>query len=149
MKKPILLARPHPFIIDEMKPFLSAEGFEGRPLGSFDSLPDELSGVAGAVISMALASPIGVSAADVLKRVRQEKAGVPVLLVSLLSFDKAQNTVKHLLEDAGVSGQALGISSSSEQLHKLGTPSAYLYLGREDLSQASALCAQLIRRHFG
>jgi hypothetical protein len=62
MSKSILLARPHPFIVEEMRPLLEQSGYGVTKLERLADLPALAKNCSGAVISLALASPIPESA---------------------------------------------------------------------------------------
>ena len=79
MKKQILLARPHPFIVSDMKPFLEQNGFIPMQMIGIN----ELSGLAssslsGAIISLAVQSTIEESVEMVFKGIRRQFPGLPV-----------------------------------------------------------------------
>lgn len=80
MSHTILLARPHAFIVGEMKPFLEQGGFAVTALSTVANLPTAVAGTCGAVISLALTSSIPESA---------EAAGISARLVGV---DSAPDT---------------------------------------------------------
>lgn len=70
MSKNILLARPHPFIVAEMKPFLEENGYTLAKLEAIANMATLAPKAGGAVISMALSSSIPESAEEVFQRLR-------------------------------------------------------------------------------
>lgn len=89
MTKTVLLARPHPFIVAEMKPFLEHCGSAAAKLENMADLSMRSTSYAGAVISLAVSSSVGESAAEVFTRLRQDAPRVPVLFAAMLAFDKS------------------------------------------------------------
>lgn len=77
MTSPVLLARPHAFIVSDMKPFLEEAGFKVIKTESLPQLADLSRGCVGAVISLALSSPINASPEEVIKSLRQANPGLP------------------------------------------------------------------------
>jgi len=71
MSRNILLARPHPFIVAEMKPFLEQNGYSPRKVHTLADIPGSTSGAAGAIISLAVVSSIGESAETVFNCITQ------------------------------------------------------------------------------
>ncbi len=65
MSKAVLLARPHPIIIKEMKPFFELNGFSPRKMDSLTDLNANSVNVSGAIISLAVSSSIEESAEEV------------------------------------------------------------------------------------
>jgi len=80
MSKTILLARPHPFIVTEMKPFLEQSGFAARKLENLSELSAKAAGISGVIISLAVESSISQSAEEVFTALRKASSSVPVLL---------------------------------------------------------------------
>ena len=83
-EKRVLLARPHAFIVDEMKPFLLECGYTPVKVSSLDELQSALAQPANsAVISTALSSSIGADAATVFARLRQTAPSLPVMFAGM------------------------------------------------------------------
>lgn len=83
-EKRVLLARPHAFIVEEMKPFLLECGYMPVKVSSLDELQSALALPAnGAVISTALSSSIGADAATVFARLRQTAPSLPVMFAGM------------------------------------------------------------------
>lgn len=76
--KRVILARPHPFIVAEMAPFLTELGFAPVRLNSVQELTSLGPAGAGAVISLAVGSTIPESAGDIFSALRRHDARVPV-----------------------------------------------------------------------
>jgi len=96
MNKNVIIARPHPFIVESMKPFLEEAGFSVSKLGSIDELASQSQRSAGAIISLALSSPIPESAQEVFARLRGTSARTPVLFASMLPIEKIASTLEAL-----------------------------------------------------
>lgn len=150
MRKTILLARPHPFIVSEMKPLLEQAGFATRKLESLADLPTAIRGVSGVVVSLAISSPIGASAAEVLAEVRKLQPGVPVLFAAMLDLQEASSNLERLAKASGVVATVLGATAGSESHSGLGRSGTFVYLSKDDLSspERRPLATQIIERHF-
>ncbi|MBW8302008.1 MAG: helix-turn-helix transcriptional regulator [Hydrogenophaga sp.] len=107
MSRQVLLARPHPFIVNEMKPWLEQGGYSVQRPDHVDDLASHARACVGAVISLAVSSSMAASAADVLKIVRQANPSLPILFAALrpylLEKPGAMHTVESLAELAGMS----------------------------------------------
>lgn len=152
MAKTILLARPHPFIVEEMRPLLESSGFQVSKPGQVDELDKLARTAAGAVISLAVASPIAMTPEDVLRALRQVSPRMPVLFASLLSFDQVTTALGRLADKAGIAnatfhGLAQAATLDPVTLRKEQT---FLYLSRDDLADAAARdsVGALLKRFF-
>jgi maleate cis-trans isomerase len=101
MLKSILLARPHTFIVSEMKPFLEANGFSITKLESLGLLPGVVRGTSGAVISLAISSSIVESADIVFQQLRAASPKTPVLFASMLGFEQARPALEKIAKQVG------------------------------------------------
>lgn len=82
--KRVLLARPHAFIVDEMRPFLVESGYTPVKVATLDEFKSALSpGASGAVISTAVSSSIGADAATVFARLHEVVPQLPVMFAGL------------------------------------------------------------------
>lgn len=150
MSRQILLARPHPFIVAEMKPFLETHGYAAlKPEGS-QTLDGLARACAGAVISLAVTSSTGLEADEVLKRVRSSALKLPLVFAGLLSFEKYQQTLERLAQQTGFSGEGLAVAVETEASKMLGSPQGWLYVSKDDLLDPTRreLAARLLKRHF-
>lgn len=150
MSRNIVLARPHPFIVSEMKPFLEQNGYTPAPLAALADLPASTVGAAGAIISLAVVSPIGATAEAVYTELRKSAPRLPVLFASIIDFAAAKSTLERLAKNAGVTGTILGIDAASETNPALGKPDTFLFLNKDDLVSPDqrALAARILKRHF-
>lgn len=147
MTTTVLLARPHPFIVSDMKPLLAQAGFSvSRPETVADIAPLARQSTA-AVISLAVTSPLNASPEEVFRLVRQAR----LVFASLLPFERTVESIKHLAKAEGVNLQVVGINASAQEEALLGKPDACLYFSKEDLSspQHRERALKLIARHFG
>lgn len=146
MTKPILLARPHPFIVAEMKPFLEHGGYTAAKLENIVDLATQARSSAGVVISMAVSSSLGKSAAETFTQLRQEFPHVPVML----PFDESMAGLKRLAEHAGVQATILGVATENESATALGKPDTFLYISKDDLADPTrrAIASRMVQRHF-
>lgn len=150
MSRQILLARPHPFIVAEMKPFLEANGFAAiKPEGPH-SLDGLARGCAGAIISLAVTSSINLEVDEVIKQVRSAAPKLPLVFAGLLPFEKYQQTLERLAQQTGFAGEGLAVSAETESNKALGSPQGWLYVSKDDLTDPlrRELAARLLKRHF-
>lgn len=150
MSKNILLARPHPFIVAEMKPFLEENGYLIIKLDAMANLPVMASKVGGAIISLALSSSLPESAEAVLQQLRQTAPGVPVVFASILSFDQARPGMERLASQCGIKATFVGIDSEASASSHLGRAEAFLYFSKNDLATPTrrVVAARMLKRHF-
>jgi hypothetical protein len=150
MPKNVLLARPHSFIVSEMKPFLEQNGYVPKKLETIDDIPTSVAGTSGAIISLAVVSSVGESAETVFAELRKSARQLPVLFASMVNFATAKGALERLAKNLGVQASILDISPANETHPDLGKPDTYLYLSKDDLvsPERRALAASIIKRHF-
>lgn len=150
MAKTVLLARPHPFIVSEMKPFLEQNGYTPGKIDSLADISARVAGASGAIISLAVVSSVGESAETVFAEMRRHAPRLPVLFASIIDFAAAKSTLERLAKNAGVSATILDISPSSDMHAGLGKPDTYVFLSKDDLvsPEQRALAKRIIQRHF-
>lgn len=148
MAKTVLLARPHPFIVAEMKPFLEHSGYLAAKLESLADLAAQARSSAGVVISLAVSSSLGETAAEVFTRLRQAAPRAPVLFAAMLGFDKSQDSLER--KNAGIHATILGVATGNESAAALGKPDTFLYISKDDLADATrrAIASRMVQRHF-
>lgn len=151
VEKRVLLARPHAFIINQMRPFLLEAGYTPVGAQSLDHLAQELVGTfQGAIISTAVSSAVNADAAAVFRLVREKLPRLPIVFAGMadaatmkLSADRA---VKALVSTPTIaSPQDLGFATAADRT------STFLVLRKEDLmpggTQEAAMRA--LRTLFG
>ena len=150
-ERKVLLARPHAFIVADMKPLLAQAGFSPAPLSALE----EIAGGAwrsahGAVISIALSSSIPESAETVFATLRRHAPRIPVLFAGLTDFEMARRTVERIVQPVEPKATVLPIDAGSEHHSGLGRPDVVLYLQKDTLKTAAgtALAERMLRRHF-
>lgn len=151
MSATVLLARPHTFIVSEMKPFLEDAGFaivKSETVADLSALSPHC---VGAVISLALTSSINASPEEVIKHVRQARSALPLLFASLLPYAKVKDSLVRVGRQAGLNTSVMGLEDWEHHRSELGAPSALLYLSKDDLAQPTTRqqAVQAVRRHFG
>lgn len=150
MPKNVLLARPHSFIVSEMKPFLEQNGYVPKKLEAIGDIPTSVAGTSGAIISLAVVSSVGESAETVFAELRKSARQLPVLFASMVNFATAKGALERLAKNLGVQASILDISPTNETHPDLGKPDTYLYLSKDDLvsPERCTLAASIIKRHF-
>lgn len=150
MSKAVLLARPHPIIIKEMKPFLELNGFSPKKMDSLTDLRANSVNASGAIISLAVSSTIEDTAEDVFSAIRKQAPQLPVLFAAMLDFAVMKGALRHIAKINGIEATILGVDAASENHPDLGKPNTLLYLSMTDLTTPPkrALAAKIIQRHF-
>ncbi|MCO6179529.1 hypothetical protein [Ciceribacter sp. RN22] len=150
MSRQVLLARPHPFIVGEMKPWLEQGGYSVKRPDHVDDLASHARACAGAVISLAVSSSIAASAADVVKIVRQANPSLPILFAALRPYSQIRPEIERLLQGLGIAGAVLGADQGTGSLLPGGSK-MFLYVSKDDLSDAtrSSTARALLVKHFG
>lgn len=147
MAKKILLARPHSFIVSEMKPFLERNGYQPVKLESLDDIhPGKLGTINGAIISTAVVSSITAKPAEVLAALRKHYPALPVLFAGLTDFDSTLPTLQRIVQDTHAGATILPFNSSAENHPRLGERDVFLFLSKDDI--ASEASGNLLRHHF-
>lgn len=148
-EKRILLARPHAFIVNQMRPFLVDAGYVGVGARDLDHLRAELgSSLKGAIISTAVTSTVDADAAAVLRLVREMQPNLPVVFAGMADAatmrSTAERAVKGLVPSpvfAGPADYRAGMNRST----------SFLILRKDDLLNAVSieLATRALRSHFG
>lgn len=149
--KRVLLARPHPMIKEEMRAFLSHNGYE--PVATEDL--EEIArlgggGTAGIVISTTIISGTNASLADVLNSVRTSLPMAPILIATLLPEAILSRSLNPILTALKPSADLIRAETAALNNAKLGTNLGILALHRDDvrLPERVELSGMLVRRHF-
>jgi len=146
----VLLARPHAFIVNEMRPFLVDAGFAPVRIESVEQLAQELRMPAqGAVISTAVTSSLDADAATVFRQVRERSPNMPVVFAGMADFATMEATVKRAVKDLYPSPLIVGAAGARLSRHT-DRASTFLVLRKEDLQQGAfhEAAVSAIRAHF-
>ena len=151
--KRVLLARPHAFIVDEMKPFLLECGYTPVKVASLDELASVLaqpaqSAMNGAVISTAVSSSIGADAATVFARIRAVAPSLPVMFAGMADVATIRTTACRAV--GSVVGDAAFHEAGAWPL-RFDRRREFLVLRKEDLTSGAARqsAARALRSLFG
>ena len=150
-EKPVLLARPHAFIVNEMRPFLEGAGYTPQRLESLDQLAAALARpLRGAIISTAVTSSVNADAATVFQRVRAAAPRLPIVFAGMADWETMRTTAERAVK-AIVPSPSIQSPQSYRPAGSLDRDSTFLVLRKDDLIDAvlreSALRA--LRAHFG
>lgn len=150
MTKTVLLARPHPFIVAEMKPFLEHGGYESAKLDDLADLGTQTRNCVGAVISLAVSSSVGKSAEEVFTRLHQEFPRVPVLFASMVELDTIKGSLERIARNAGLQATIIGVTAGNENAAALGKPGTFVYISKADLADPTrrTIASRIVKRHF-
>ncbi|MHB0954362.1 MAG: hypothetical protein ACYC10_20905 [Allorhizobium sp.] len=149
MSKQVLLARPHPFIVSEMKPWLEQGGFSVQRPDHVDDLARHARTCVGAVISLAVSSSMAASAADVLKIVQQANPSLPILFAALRQYSQIRPEIERLLQSLGIAGAVLGMDQGAGSPFLRGGRT-FFYVSKDDLSDATrnSQARAFLMKHF-
>ena len=149
LEKRILLARPHAFIVSEMRPFLTDAGYSPVRVESLDQLALELRRpLHGAIISTAVSSSVNADAATVFNLIRERSPTLPVVFAGMADLETmkvvSERAVKAVVASPVVAGPATYRAAGDRA-------SSFLILRKEDLLAGASRDAALraLRAHFG
>ncbi len=147
----VLLARPHPFNVAEMKPMLVSAGFLPSPLSEMRDITDGAwRGAKGAVISVAVSSAMAESAEAVFNALRACAPGLPIVFAGLNEIGVARGTIQRLAKSLVPDATVIGVEKGSELDRGLGKAHVFLYIQKDVLKTAEgvALTTRILQRHF-
>jgi hypothetical protein len=151
MKNAILLARPHPFIVSEMKPFLEQSGFTPLPVKDIRQLAGlALTSFSGAIISLAVQSTINESAEMVFEAIRKQSPYLPVAFAGMLDAAMASKAIKRMLAESVEKCHVIAAEKANARSIELGQASTFIYIRNTDLStpDTAKIAAMMLKRHF-
>jgi hypothetical protein len=147
MAKKVLLARPHAFIVAEMRPFLERTGYQPGKLESLDEMDQgKLGSFSGAIISTAVVSSIPAKPAEVFTALRQHYPSLPVIFAGLTEFGSTLATIQRIVHGLHPGAAILPFNAGTENHPHLGERDVFLFLIKEDISGSAA--ESILRRHF-
>ena len=151
MPKKVILARPHPFIVKEMKEFLITKGYE--PVG-IENLKDldtiEAADVAGAIVSTSVVSNVAESPHDVIVSLREHVPGVPVAFASLVEFKMIKESLLHALAGVVDNPKVEGMDDKAYNDSSLGSKSTFVVIHKDDFTDDKKrfIADKVIGKHF-
>jgi hypothetical protein len=150
MSNTVVLARPHPFIATEMRPLLEGLGYQTKKPDHLADLDNMVGGAKGAVVSLALSSPIGESAEAVVRRLGAVSDKLPLIFTSMLPFEQAKQNLGRLAQAIQLSVTLLGVDDAMANASKLGKRETFVYLSKEDITDPTRrrVTEKLISQHF-
>ena len=133
-----------------MRPFLEQNGFAARKLASLPELRSNVAGLSGAIISLAVESPVKETVETVFTELRKAAPKVPVLFAAMLTLDAMKGALRRLARSKEIEATILGIDVTNDGHADLGKPDTFLYLCNADFSTPAkrALAAKIIQQHF-
>lgn len=147
MKK-VLIARPHAFVNDEIKAVIENAGFHPLTVGSSIELREiDLSLVSGAVVSLAVNSPVEDSIEDVIEYLRGNQPHLPIAFAALMSFDMACRLLSSMgLKNSGL----LAVSEQTRRSSELSQATTYIVMQKNELLNGDNmdLLKYILSKHF-
>lgn len=146
----VLLARPHPMIVTEMRSFLDENGYEPLPLSNLAERPETQGRpIAAGVISTSLTSQVREPVEEVALRLREWYPDLPLVIATIAERQMIARAVARKLCDAVGTVAVLDVLEVSPADARLGSPEHVLLLHRSDLSgERSAEVGGVLRRHL-
>lgn len=153
----VLLLRPDPFFVEQMKKALTRSGFAPYVMEYVTELNQfDVDKVRGVVISAAEDKTMSLlggnknSPSDVLLKVREKLPETPVVFSSLHGVKELVMSIGKALKGLDEKNTLLPLTPSSMEDPRIGTASGYLFMLRDDLSKAShvKLVDALLKKHF-
>jgi hypothetical protein len=145
--KKVLLARPHSFIVAEMRPFLERSGYQPVKLESIGDIQfGKLGTFSGAIISTAVVSSIAAKPAEVFAELRKKYPSLPVIFAGLTEFDSVVQVIERIVHDLHPAATILSFNGKAEAHQRLGERDVFLFMSKDDISSAAA--ENIVRRHF-
>lgn len=150
MPRIVLLARPHPIIISEMRPFLELAGFAPKRLDSLTMFKSSNESISGAIISLAVLSSIEDTAEAVFSGIRKYAPRLPILFAAMLDFSAMKGALRRIAKLNNIEATILGVDPSNDNHPDLGKPNTLVYLSMGDLTTPirSVLASKIVQRHF-
>lgn len=147
--KRVLLARPHAFIVNQMRPFLEGAGYTPVGARDLDHLRTELgTALKGAIISTAVTSAVNADAATVFRTVRERLPHLPIVFAGMADAATMRITAERAVKDLVTSPILVG---PADYRPGSGRGSTFLILRKDDLLnlEATDLATRALRSHFG
>ncbi|MBI2837315.1 MAG: hypothetical protein HYX75_03315 [Acidobacteria bacterium] len=147
----ILLARTHPFMVDVVRPFLTANGWSPEALADLADLARiGTRGYAGSIISTAPHGSVRQTYLQVFEALRGRYPNLPVAFTTLVDWDSIEHALRLQLSVSMAKPEILPVLAGTLASPALGSPTGILVIRKEDLTDPSAagLTAQILRRHF-
>lgn len=134
--KSILLARPHPFIVADMAPLLTQLDFQPVKLESLAHLGEGADVPwRGAIISLAISSSVGASAAEVVHALQARAPALPLAFAGMMPAHMAASTIRRLFE--GDPPPVVDVESQRQRPQTLSGTDTCLYFSKAQLVDAS------------
>lgn len=152
MDNTILLARPNYFLVNDMKNFISENGFTPKPLQNLDELNAlSMNQVKGVVISTAVSSNVDVSYMDVVNRVRAHKPGVPIVFATMVDYEMMRKSVLLNLEKSFSNPVVANINTYGQAVSSTKAENVFLMLHKDEISnpELRKIAGREIGKHFG
>lgn len=148
----VLLARPHPFIAEHMKKFLTEHGYTPTPLHDLAELKNyKAEAIKGAIISTSVVSDIEGTYIDVLKAIRNEYPNVPVMLATLGKPSDMMGPISRSLKEISPDAELLEVAPNNTSAPGLGTTGTYVLLHKNCLTspEGIVMATKMTQSHFG
>jgi len=137
MTRTILLARPHPFIVNEMRPLLAQAGFDVKAVINDAALAGiDTASCSAAVISLAVISPVSQSPQQVLATLKELGFAGKIIFAGLVPFERVENNIKQFLTASGWHIDVHALSSRDARR------SSAVYIQQSDLAPAQAIASR-------
>ena len=149
----VVLARPHPFIAEHMKKFLSEQGYTPLPIQQIT----ELEGLAaqgtvvGAVISTSLTSVSGESYVDDFRHLRDKYPDMRVMFATLGNPEDMLRPIARAISSDSLDAHVLEVKAANQHDPSIGAKDTFLLVHKNCVAKPESIrmTAAMVGRHFG
>lgn len=150
-EKIVLMARPHPFIMEPMSEFIQRNGYIPRSLTNLDELKRvAMVAVQGAVISLATVATIQESYLQVLQEIRKMFPKLPVVFATMGDAEQMAVSLTAIISTHIPGSTIVTIQSAETSIETLGSAATFLLVHLDDLKTPARAVKvdRLLQAHF-
>ncbi|MDE2155206.1 MAG: hypothetical protein KGJ32_04820 [Xanthomonadaceae bacterium] len=133
-----------------MAPLLGELGYEPIKLASLADIDSLAStGLRGAIISLAISSSTGATAAETVDALSRRFPGLPLVFAGMIGIDMAAQNIGRLYAQ-GSAPRVIGVDGPAGTLAAAGSKTACLYINKEQIADAKRHTAikTMLKAHF-
>ncbi len=102
------------------------------------------------MVSLAISSPIGETAEEVVRHLGTSSNKLPLIFTSMLPFEQAKHNLGRLAQTLQIPVTVLSADDATANASKLGKRETFVYLSKEDIAEPARrqLAEKVILQHF-
>jgi hypothetical protein len=144
----LLLARPHPLMVTQIRSAIARIGYEARVVRTAEEITSRsVDTLAGAIISAASTSEMGASLTQVLGRLRDERPDLPIAITTLIPADRAIPPFRKTLEAVYGDTELVSVAKDLRAGQCSARKAHILIISHDDAAHDGTIDAAL-RKHF-